>query len=132
MVNLINTNISYHYCDKGVTLINKFKNTISIEDVLKGWQEAINAGMINSNVKGVISDFSECYSEIDQGDLDKIFNFMQSNIHLLLNLKLAVVMDSPQVALAVLFKKRYHVTQLKVFSTSKAAINWITNEPVLV
>jgi len=132
MENRMNANISYHYCDTGVSLINKFKNTISIEDLLNGWQDAINAGMINRNVKGVISDFSECYSKIEPGDLDKVFNFMQLNVHLLLNLKLAVVMDSPGVALAVLFKKRYHVTQLKVFSTSKGAINWITNEPVLV
>ncbi len=118
-------NVNYSYCEKEVVLIKSYVDLITVRNLLHSWLEVKALRMITSNVKGIMSDFRGCQFEIEEEDLNSIFDFMEQNIHLAKNIKLAIVLDSPKVALVILFKRRFNINQIQIFNSKKAAIDWI-------
>ncbi len=120
-------NVSYSYSEDGLILIREFRNKVTMKDIIDSWEEIVMKDMIPQNVKGVVTNFNSCELNINPGELDEIYNFFQRNIHYMMNLKIAVVIDSPKVVFPTLFKLRYSAILLESFCTKEAAIKWILN-----
>ncbi len=117
--------VSYSYCEKEVTLINSYANNVSVGSLIHSWKKVKELRLIKGNVTGILCDFRHCEFEIEENDLKKIFHFVEKNIFLEKDIKLAIILDSPKVALVILFKRRYNFKQIKAFSTPEVAIDWM-------
>ncbi len=120
--------VSFEYCENDIVLIKTFKNVISLQDYLQSWSIVKGLRMLRKEVKGVISDFSGCQIEIEENELNDLFVFFQHHVHFVVNIKLALVIDSPKAGLVTLFKERYKVDQINVFSSKQGALDWIYSD----
>ncbi len=117
--------VSYTYSQDGVILLRKFHEELTMEMMIESWKGIIDNDMISSNVRGVVSDFSQCNINIGLRDLKQFFVFIENNKGFFGKIKIAEVIDSPKIALPMIFKGRYGLSQLEVFSTKEKAIEWI-------
>ncbi len=120
--------VRFSYCERDTVLVKSFKGGISFQEYIDAWLKVRGLRMLQRNVKGVISDFSNCEFNIEEEDLDELFVFFQKNINFVVNLKLALVIDSPKVAVMTLFIKKYKIDQIKIFSSKISAMDWIYSD----
>ncbi len=120
--------VRFSYCEKDIVLIKSFNGGISLQEYINAWRKVRGLRMLQKNVKGVISDFTDCEFQIEEEELDELFIFFQKNINFIVNLKLALVIDSPKVAVMTLFIQKYKIDQIKIFSSKIPALNWIHSD----
>ncbi len=118
-------NVNYSYCRNELVLVQAYDDILLAEDLIKSWDILMESQMISKDILGVVSDYRSCDFQIDVADFESIYLFIRSNIHAILNLKFALVLDSPKVAIIQLFIKRYHLDSIQVFCSMEAAMDWI-------
>ncbi len=106
-------------------LIRTFKGTITMKDVISSWVYVIETGLISQYHKGIISDYREANIQIEIDDVEKLMLFFKKHEDIFKNLKLAVVIDSPNIAIPMYLTHKYPKIAAEPFSSIEAAIRGI-------
>ncbi len=117
--------VSYAFHESEDVLIRTFYTSVTMSEMIASWEEIISKNMLNEETKGVLSDFRQCKIEMEVSDLIRFGRFMKTHEAFFSGIKVAEVIDSPQIALPIIFKGRFNIAQLEVFSTKEKALDWI-------
>lgn len=106
-------------------LFRSFGGDLTVENEIQMLQYAVDKGLINEKVVGMVLDMREARFKMEPGDGVKIIDFTVS-IPLLAPLKYAIIVDTPEQIIFPLLggiKRESH--KLEPFSTEEAAILWV-------
>jgi len=106
-------------------LFRRFGGELTAENEIQMLQYAIDNGLINDRVVGMVLNMNEARFNMEPGDGLKIIDFT-AGIPLLASLKYAIIVDTPEKIIFPLLggiKREGH--KLQPFSTEEAAIMWI-------
>ena len=117
--------VKHIYNNKDNILVRKFTGSVNMTDVINSWQEDLDNQTVHKNLKGVITDFTECKNNATINELNKIVAFYKKNNHIFKHIKLAVVLDTPNVVILLMFEDIYSEIHHKAFSTYDAALAWV-------
>jgi hypothetical protein len=106
-------------------LFRSFAGELTAEIEIQMLQYAVDIGLINDRVIGMVIDMSKARFKMEPGDGLKIIDFAAS-VPMLAPLKYAIIVDTPEKIIFPLLggiKREGH--KLRPFSTEQAAIKWI-------
>ena len=118
-----------HYTSKTIlgkeVLFRKFDGLLSIEEEINMLQYAVDNGLINENVSGMILDMTAAQFDFGVGEGHKIVDYV-STVESLAKLKYAIIVDTPEkIIYPLLGELHSEEALLKPFSTEEAAIHWV-------
>lgn len=103
------------------TMVGQFRMT----DIIQTWTDDIENGVVNDQLSAVITDFSKALNIARIDEMSNIASFYRAHANIFGKLKNAVVLNSPNVAIALLYEKENPSFQHKAFSSVDAALFWI-------
>ena len=115
------------YIEKSNYLIRVFHGIFNSSEILSSWEYLIREKLKNYKYIGVISDFSNAKLNMELDDLDPLMSLFEKNSKIFENIKLAVLMTSPDNIVFPLFAQSKSPFNIKAFSTIEGAENWILN-----
>jgi hypothetical protein len=75
---------------------------------------------------GVVLDFLEAEVQYENKYLSELVDFLKSHLDRMDDMKIAIVMDTPQVSSTIMMDRQMKHLHIKPFSTSKGAFDWIS------
>jgi len=114
--------------EKNKILIRTFHGVVNMDGIIEAWQEDIQSNIVNKELHAIITDFSEANNIAKLKDLDEISSFYDKHYPLFKDIKLAVVLNSPNVAIIVFYEEKYPQLNHRAFATLQAALNWILTQ----
>ena len=109
-------------------LFRRFTGPLTIEKENEMLAYAVEKGLINENVRGMVLDMRSAKFDFSPEDAKKILDFVESDPKLA-KLKYALLLETPEQVVYPLIGATYKESALiKPFSTEAAAINWIVAE----
>ncbi len=110
--------------DKNKILIRSFEGVVDMKGVIAAWVDDINNNIVTKDLNAIITDFTNAENTVKMSDLSKIATFYDENFELFQHFKLAVVMNTPHVAILLMYEEQNTKLNHKAFTTLKAALNW--------
>lgn len=107
-------------------LIRTFVGKVDATSIVDSWEYLIKNKIVNSNIKGIINDLSDCDLNMDMGSFETLLAFMKKQ-EFFRGIKLAVVTDSPKtIVFPTLGEQMVSEFKIKPFTTMQAAVDWIS------
>ena len=106
-------------------LFRGFEGELTVEAEIQMLQYAVDKGLINDRVVGMVLDMSKARFKMPPGEGIKIIDFTAS-VPLLAPLKYALIVDTPEnIIFPLLGGILRDENKLQPFSTEQAAIKWV-------
>ncbi len=118
--------VEYTYEDingKGI-MIRKFYGKIEVDNIIDSFIYLFDNNLPKDNCIGIISDFCNATIEMNMLEFRKVLAFIKKNKNLH-DLKLAVIVDTPNKSVFPFLAQTVLKVQVCPFSTTKAAKEWI-------
>lgn len=115
------------YIEKSNYLIREFHGIFNSSEILLSWEYLIEKKLKNHNYIGIINDFSNAKLNMELGDLDSLISLFNKNSKIFKDIKLAVLMTSPDNIVFPIFAQSRSPFNIKAFSTMEGAEKWILN-----
>jgi hypothetical protein len=106
-------------------LVRRFAGDISQDDIIGSWKELFASDTDFSLYEGIIIDLSHARLVHDRAKFNELVRLLRENLELLEELKIAFVMDTPQVTQVILLDHMITQLQIRPFATLKGALGWI-------
>jgi len=109
----------------GIILVRKFHGAVGVTDIISSWKYLLENKILNDEHLGVINDLCDCKLKMDQDCFKQLIGYLK-NSPVFLNLKLAVICDTPEkIVFPLLGEHSVRELHIKPFSTLDAAVDWI-------
>lgn len=106
-------------------LIRKFSGSVGLKEIIDSWDYLLGSGMLNSEVKGVINDLSDCDLQMDMNNFNELIWYLKSK-DIFHQAKLAVICNDPkQIIFPVMGEMKEKGLNIRPFSIEDAAVEWI-------
>lgn len=107
-------------------LIKKYDGTINGNIVINSMENLKVNNLINTELKGLIYDISDCKMNVDSEGFKAVVNYLQ-NQEYIDSIKIAVIAITPENIIfpVLLAKEKIRDLRMKPFSTWEAAADWI-------
>lgn len=106
-------------------LIRKFIGRTCSTDIINSWEYLLKNNLIDSHIKGVITDLRDCDLNLDINSFESVLCYMLER-ESLKKIKCAVISNSPKIIVfPFLAEKLSSELKVKPFSTLEGATNWI-------
>ncbi|NOQ28395.1 MAG: hypothetical protein GQ564_23780 [Bacteroidales bacterium] len=115
------------YIEKSNYLIREFHGIFNSSEILLSWEYLIVNKLKKHKYVGILNDFSNAKLNMELDDLDLIMSLFKKNSKIFKNIKLAVLMTSPDNIVFPVFAQSKSQFNIKAFSTMKAAKHWLLN-----
>jgi len=117
----------YHieYIEDDYCLTRKFSGVLKIDEIINTWKYLIENKLKHKKYKGIINDFTNARLEMEIDDVEQLMNLFKENIDIFKDLKLAVIMSSPENIVFPAFAQNNSTFKIKPFSTISAAKDWM-------
>lgn len=113
------------YINKTNYLIRIFHGELHFPEIIASWEYLIEKYLKTHQFKGIINDFSDAQLKMELSDLDELMTLFKFNIKIFENLKLAVIMTSPDNIVFPVFAQNNSPFNIKAFSTIESATEWV-------
>lgn len=111
---------------KDVIIIRDFKKGANVQCIIDTWNYILEHNMITPTTKGVISDYRNCDIDCTVEEIsNNIQNFHKENPEILSKVKLAHIIDTPDIVYSMLFDIEHPRDKSRSFSTLCAAKQWM-------
>lgn len=111
--------------ENGRVLLRTMVGEFRMKDIIQAWADDIESGLVNDTLSAVITDFSNATNIAKIEEMSDIAAFYRAHANIFGKLKNAVVLNSPNVAIALLYEQENPSFQHKAFSAVDAALFWI-------
>lgn len=112
---------------KNSILVRKLIGNVSPSELIESWKYLIDYKLISSSTKGIINDLTNCNLCMNRDEFDSFIQFLDSN-KTIRKIKIAVITTNPKnIVFPMLAENSKNQLNVKPFSTSEAAENWIMN-----
>jgi hypothetical protein len=103
-----------------------FYGTITVEDVIKSWDEAMRDNIIPNGTKRFIINFLNGHAAYKAENTKLLENFYQNHAELFKGVRIAIVTIIPEdIIVPMLMKRESGLYCLAPFSTIEAAVDWV-------
>lgn len=116
------------YIEEEEYLIRNFHGTFHVDEIIKSWEYLIKTKLQEKKYLGIINDFSNAQLKMKLDDLEQLLALFKKNMHLFKDLKLAVIMTTPDNVIFPIFAKDTSPFNIAAFTTLKAAQNWVLDK----
>ncbi len=116
--------LEYQKDEENKILIRSFYGKLGMNGVIASWEDDINNNIVTKDFNAIITDFTNSENTVQMSDLGEIAAFYDKNFELFKDIKLAVVIDTPSVAILLLYEDQNTKLNHKAFTTVEAAMNW--------
>ena len=106
-------------------IVRRFVGGITQDDIIGSWKELFSSDTDLGLYKGVVFDLSQAKLEHDRSKFNEMVRILKENEDRMEELKIAFVMDTPQVTQIILLDHMIKQLQIRPFATLKGAIGWI-------
>ena len=106
-------------------IIRRFSGDVDVEMIIASWDYIFHNVGETDSYRGVITDLLDANLMMDIPHLEVLMEYMQNNLEIFRNIKLAVLIDNTKVILPILAGRRNHEYKIMPFVTEKAAMLWI-------
>jgi len=106
-------------------IVRRFAGDITQEDITGLWRELFSRYDDLSPYRGIIIDLLHARLLQDRKKYGEMVRFVQGKLDRLANLKVAFLMDTPQVTQIILMDHMIKQLQIRPFATMKGALDWI-------
>lgn len=115
------------YCfDKKIGVVTRsFYGIVTIDVLLRSWEELKMQYQDEPFWRGVISDFRGADIRPFFENITRYEHYINENAEMFKKLKLAIVSDSPFIAYSLLIQERFPNFSIQSFCTLEAAHKWI-------
>ena len=113
------------YIDSNESIVVRtFKGVVTVDDVIKLWEHAVENCLENKNIKAIITDYTGAKIEADVDEIHKFTDFFRKNLDKFKDIKIIQVMDSPHIVFPMLLEREFTELVIRPFATMKAAVQW--------
>lgn len=106
-------------------LIRKFIGRTCSSDIINSWEYLLKNNLIDSHIKGIITDLTVCDLNLDLESFEAVLYYMEKQ-DCLKKIKCPVISNNPKIIIfPFLAEKQSTELKVKPFSTIEAATNWI-------
>jgi hypothetical protein len=106
-------------------LIRRFTGDITQEDIIESWRVLFSRYPDLELYKGMIIDLLNARLVQDRNKFTEMVMYVKGMLDRVTDMKIAVVMDTPQVTQIILMDHMIQQLQIRPFATLKGAIDWI-------
>ncbi|MBU1368877.1 MAG: hypothetical protein KJ578_02725 [Bacteroidetes bacterium] len=117
---------TYKFDDQLKILFKTYHGAITIQDLTRTWDEAIEQNHIPANVKGFILDYREAGFNIPLDRYKEIPAYYRLHPEVFEGYRIAILTNSPKdIVIPVLVEMEDFGYQSRPFSTLEAAVKWV-------
>lgn len=116
--------VDYQKDKKNNILIRTFYGEIDMNGVIAAWEDDIKNKLVTKDLNAIVTDLANVVNNVKLNDINEIAAFYEKHFELFQFIKLAVVIDTPSVAIVLLYEDQNTKLNHKAFTTVKAALNW--------
>ena len=109
----------------GDIIVRRFVGDVSQADLIKSWREVFARYSDLSHYKGMVIDLLNARLMQDRKKFREMIDFLKGKLDQLGEIKVAVLMDTPQVTQVILMDHMIKQLQIRPFATMKGAMDWI-------
>lgn len=121
----INMENKIEYIEEDDYLIRNFHGIFHIDEIVESWKYLIENKLQEKEYTGVLNNFCDADLKMQLDDLEQLLGLFKKHIHTFKNLKLAVVMTTPENIIFPYFAKTTSQFKIEAFTTVEAAKNWL-------
>jgi len=109
----------------GDIIVRRFVGDVSQADLIKSWREVFTRYRDLSLYKGMVIDLLNARLLQDRKKFREMIDLLKGKLDQLGEIKVAVLMDTPQVTQVILMDHMIRQLQIRPFATMKGAMDWI-------
>ena len=113
------------YIEENGYLIRVFEGIFHIDEIMESWEYLINTKLKKIKYTGILNDFSNAKLKMELTDLEKILGLFKKNMDIFENIKIAVIMTTPDNIIFPVFAKNTSSFNIASFTTLDTAKRWV-------
>jgi len=106
-------------------ILRCFNGDVYLQDIIDSWDETLARFDDLMVYKGMITDFSGGNFHQEDNNMSILIDYLKEHIGRMNEMKIAVVMNSPNVTNTIMLGQKMKHLQIRPFTTRKAALDWI-------
>lgn len=118
--------VEHHKDEKNNILIRTFYGEIDMKGVIASWEDDIKNNLVTSDLNAIITDFTNAENTVKMSDLGGIAAFYEENFKVFEHIRIGVVINTPSVAILLMYEEQNTKLNHKAFTTIEAALSWAT------
>ena len=107
-------------------ILRKFVGDVYLDDIINSWKEIFSRFEDLSLYKGILTDLLQANMCAEDKNMSELIDFLKDNMDRMDNMRIAIVMDTPQVTSTIMMDRQMSHLHIKPFSTIDAALLWIS------
>ncbi len=124
-ISVMDIKYSIHYDEKQKVVIEKYRDKVSLNDVISSWEKMIKSDSLPGEARGLVLDCGNAHLDFPASEHQKIVEYYRKNIEFFGKYKIGFVANTPHniviVMLVAQADSRYY---LRPFTSLKAALEW--------
>ena len=117
---------TYKYDKESRIMHKQHFGSFTIEAIIDSWDDGIEQGLVHSDVRSFLLDYTDAKLDLKFGSADKMVAYFNARPHLFKRKKIAVVVNTPEnVVHPILAQAKPKNYSLAIFSTQLAANTWL-------
>ncbi len=103
----------------------RFAGDVTQEDMIGSWEEVLHRYPDMAPFRGLVIDLLNARLVQERQKFYAMVEYLREQLERLKDLKIAYLMDTPQVTQVILLHHQLHPLQIRPFATLKGALEWI-------
>ena len=112
--------------DNHNVIIGRFEKDVYVDDIIDFSNAIFSRFDYLTAYKGLVIDFLDAEVHHKEKNLNILVKYLEGNLDRMKGMKVATVMDTPFVTIAMMLDRKIKQIQIRPFTTMKAAMHWIT------
>ena len=111
---------------KDNVILRCFKGDVYFEDIIDSWNEIFSRYESLTSYQGIVTDFLDATMHHEDKNLNLLVEYLMGYLDRMAGMKIAIVMDTPQVTNTIIMGHKIKQLQIRPFSTREGALRWVT------
>ncbi len=112
--------------DRDNVIIRCFSGDLTLDDIIKSWDEIFSRYDDLTSYKSIVSDLLNINLKFGEEHHHNLVEYLTGHIDRIEDMKVAIVLDTPQITHPILLNRKIKKLQIRPFSTMDAAIKWVS------
>ena len=118
--------IKYRFDESTGIMYKYYSGTITLNDIISSWDDAISEKIIPENTKGFILDYTKANLDIEVDKANEVANYYRRHLDIFRGKKIAIITQTPSdIVIPIMVEKKDSGYSSHPFYTLEAAIDWV-------
>ena len=118
--------IKYRFDESTGIMYKYYSGTITLNDIISSWDDAISEKIIPENTKGFILDYTKANFDIEVDKASEVANYYRRHLDIFRSKKIAIITQTPSdIVIPIMVEKKDSGYSSHPFYTLEAAIDWV-------